>query len=388
MSDLSSSPVAAVADAPRLRVRLVAFALVLLAISSVVAILLAEVAVQLMAPQQLIEMRPDVWEPIDGVGYLRRPGVIASINTGERSVTIRTDRERYRVGAAGRVEAETQILLLGDSFMEALQVEHEQTTAARIEAGLATRLGRHVAVRNAGVSGWSPNHYLIRGRELLATDRFALTVVAIFVGNDAVTKRVPHFSPRPPTERHEFRWPRSFARREVIDALIAPLNDALEVRSHLFILLKNTFATLRMRMGLTADYLPLEYRRTEATSVRWSTTAGVSLELAEFAKSRGTPTLFVLIPERFQVYPDEFDRYVKGFAVDPVLLDVDQPSVLLRLAFEAAGLRVVDALPALRAVAAQGGPRLYGSVDQHLSPEGHEALAKVIIDAALPLIAR
>lgn len=388
MSDPVASHTVPAPDAPRSRAKLVVFGLLLLAVSTMAAVLLAEFAVRLVAPQQLIEIRPDVWEPVDGIGYLRRPDVSAAINTGERTVTIRTDHERYRVGAAGRVEAATQVLLLGDSFMEALQVEHEQTTAALVESDLAARLGRPVAVRNAGVSGWSPNHYLIRGRELLSTDRFALTVVAVFVGNDAVSQAIPHIPPRPPTERHEFHWPSGWGRRALVDAFVAPINDKLEVRSHLFVLLKNTFSTLRMRLGLTADYLPLEYRRVEAGSARWATTAAISRALAEVGAQHGTPTLFVLVPERFQVYPDEFDRYVKGFGVDAAQLDVDQPSVRLRMAFEAAGLTVVDALPALRAVAARGGPRLYGSVDQHLSPEGHRALAKVVADAAMPLVDR
>jgi hypothetical protein len=211
-------------------------------------------------------------------------------------------------------------------------------------------------VRNAGVSGWSPNHYLIRGRELLAADRFALTVVAVFVGNDAVSQAIPHIPPRPPTERHEFHWPSGWSARALVDAFVAPVNDKLEVRSHLFVLLKNTFSTLRMRLGLTADYLPLEYRRAEAGSARWATTAAISRALADVGASHGTPTLFVLVPERFQVYPDEFDRYVKGFGVDAAQLDVDQPSIRLRMAFEAAGLTVVDALPALRAAAARGRP--------------------------------
>jgi hypothetical protein len=247
-------------DAPRSRAKLVAFGLLLLAVSTLLAVLFAEVAVRLAAPQQLIEIRPDVWEPIDGIGYLRRPDVTASINTGERTVTVRTDHERHRVGAAGRVDAATQVLLLGDSFMEALQVEHEQTTAALVESDLAERLGRPVAVRNAGVSGWSPNHYLIRGRELLAADRFALTVVAVFVGNDAVSQAIPHIPPRPPTERHEFHWPSGWSARALVDAFVAPVNDKLEVRSHLFVLLKEhlldaSHAT-RTHGGLPAARVP------------------------------------------------------------------------------------------------------------------------------------
>ena len=66
-------------------------------------------------------------------------------------------------------------------------------------------------------------------------------------------------------ERKTLRLPRSVAWDELVGALLAPVNDALEIRSHLFILLKNQFSTVRMRLGLTADAFPLSYRREQAT---------------------------------------------------------------------------------------------------------------------------
>ncbi|MCC6420112.1 MAG: hypothetical protein IT429_17900, partial [Gemmataceae bacterium] len=48
-----------------------------------------------------------------------------------------------------------RILLLGDSFMEAVQVEQHETTAAVLEARLrAARPGLNVEVINTGVAGW------------------------------------------------------------------------------------------------------------------------------------------------------------------------------------------------------------------------------------------
>lgn len=387
----SATDASASDDAPsgaprsRLATRL-AFGLVLLGFSGCFALGAAEIAVRVAAPQQLIEIRPDLWQPLDTVGWGRRPDVSVVMNTGERTVTVRTDRDGFRVGAEGRRDAASQVLLMGDSFVEALQVEYEQSFGHLLERGLADSIGRSVVVRNAGIGGWSPNHYLLRTRALVQRDSFALVVVAVFVGNDAISRRVDHMPPRTPVERHRFRFPRALSGAEFRDALLAPINDGLEVRSHLYILFKNQLSTLRMRLGLTADYLPEVYRKDEAGADRWRLTAEVSRDLAAAAAARGVPTLFVLVPERFQVYDDEFRRYLAGFGVDSSLVDVDQPSRLLREAFEAEGLRVIDALPAFRA--ASDGERLYGTVDQHFSPRGHRVLADLLLREALPMVRR
>ncbi len=78
-----------------------------------------------------------------------------------------------------------RILLLGDSFMEAVQVEQHETTAAVLEARLrAARPDLNVEVINAGVAGWGT------GIEGLYLDnegyRFEpdLVLVGFFIGND------------------------------------------------------------------------------------------------------------------------------------------------------------------------------------------------------------
>jgi hypothetical protein len=370
---------------PRLLVRVIGV-LALLAVSGLLALALAEVVVRLAAPQQLILIRPDVWEAVDTLGWVRRPNIETLMNTGERTVTVRTDSARFRVGEAGRRNAASQVLLLGDSFMEALQVEYEQSTAGLLETGLTAATGKPVAVRNSGVSGWSPNQYRLLARRELGRAPYALIVVAVFVGNDIIGESLDRIPPRVPVERKHFRFPQSPAPRELIEALAAPVNDVLEVRSHLYILAKNSLGTLRMRLGLTADYFPRWYQKGEAGSPAWDVTIGVLRALAEEAQAKGTPTLFVLVPERLQVHREEFLRYLTGFDIDPASVDLDQPSRVLRAGLEAAGLHVVDALEPFRAAAA--GTRLHGVVDQHLSPEGHRVLTDLILPAATPLLKR
>ena len=72
------------------------------------------------------------------------------------------------------------MLALGDSFLEALQVEYEDTMTAYIERGLFAQLGAEVQVVNTGVSGWDPNQYLMQAREELANDTYDLVVVFLY----------------------------------------------------------------------------------------------------------------------------------------------------------------------------------------------------------------
>jgi len=137
---------------------------VLVGASLGVAFGLGELLVRLVVPQQLVIKRPDIWQAVDTLGWAHRPNVNTTINTGERTVRVITDRDGLRVGLRGRVEGKRHVLLLGDSFMEALQVEYEQSVAGLLEARLTSRLGEPVAVRNGGVGGWDPPQYLMEAR--------------------------------------------------------------------------------------------------------------------------------------------------------------------------------------------------------------------------------
>src|SRR4051812_13500318 len=96
----------------------------LFSIAICIALVGAELAVRLLVPQQLILKRTDIWQPADTLGWTHLPNVNTTVNTGERAVHFRTDADGYRVARAGRREsANRTVLLLGDSFMEALQVE-------------------------------------------------------------------------------------------------------------------------------------------------------------------------------------------------------------------------------------------------------------------------
>ncbi|HXQ29631.1 MAG TPA: hypothetical protein VN848_10205 [Gemmatimonadales bacterium] len=363
------------------------FNAVLLLASLTVVFGLGEVAVRLLAPQQLVIKRPDVWKAVDTLGWVHQPNVRTTINTGERTVQVVTDSDGFRVSRAGRTPAKRHILLLGDSFMEALQVEYEQSVAGLLEARLPERLGKPVSVVNTGVGGWNPPQFLLQARALLGRRPFDLIIVSLYLGHDVVAKRLDRLPPRPLAEVHSLRLPTSLAPGELVDALLYPINDYLVVRSQLFVFLKTRFRTALMRFHLTAVYFPPVLFRREAISPRWNVTADICSDIATLGERAGVPTLFVLVPSPYEVDHSALVQVLHGFGVDSSELDVDQPTRLMREALERRHLRVANPLLTMRAAESQG-TQLYGAVDNHFTPAGHDVLEHYIEPEVVTLLER
>jgi len=353
-------------------------------VSLSVTLLLAEAAVRLLAPQQLIVPRPDIYIPADSLGWKHRPLVNTTVNTGERTVTFRTDSSGFRIGKSGRRDTPRRVLLIGDSFMAAMQVEYEQSLAGLLDASLST-LDVSASVDNSGVAAWDPPQYLIQLRRSLNARRYDIVVVCSFLGNDIVPHFRRYIPPLQPEEVHNFRWPRSIRSREIIDAWLYPLNDVLKRHSHLFVLVKARLRSVRMRAGLTAEFLPTEVLRRDSSAGRWDTTAAIFREMSAAADSHHIPMRLFLIPSSYQVDSSELRTYLAGFKISPSDVDVNQPNRLLGSRLQAVGLRFVDVTDSLRAAKARGG-RMYGAVDAHFSPDGHKILAAAVLPQVLDVL--
>jgi hypothetical protein len=256
-----------------------------------------------------------------------------------------------------------------------------------LEERLEARLGQAAAVRNTGVSGWDPTQYLIAARRGLARERTDLVLVAVFVGNDLVGRPRESFPARQPVEVHHLRWPTSLRPGELISAVLYPINDALEDRSHLFVLAKRQTAALRMRLGLSADELPRQYLRGTPLDSVVATTAATLGRIESAARIQGVPTLFFLIPESFQVEPSDAERFARGSGVPLDSLDLDRPNRLLLEALQGGGLTALDVTEALRQ-ARQSRGRLFGNVDRHLNVGGNTVVAEVLMPHILGALAK
>ena len=166
-------------------------------------LLLARVLVVLVAvvvPLLLLEAALRLFGPVlpgnyDTGHYLQRHPVLGHFNVPGFDGWIKTSEftTRVQISPLGLRDPRTayarppdvhRILLLGDSFVEAVQVNAGDTVASRIEASLQRPGGKRVEVVNAGVAGYGT------GQEMLLFEHEGrkyepqVVVLVVFLGND------------------------------------------------------------------------------------------------------------------------------------------------------------------------------------------------------------
>lgn len=368
------------------RVKEVALKLALIIGSTALSLFFIEAALRFVAPQQLILVRPDVWQACPELGWCMAPNLDTRINTGERTVRLLTDASGYRVGISHAPRAAVQVLALGDSFLAGIQVDYADLFSARLEKQLGDHLGYPVSVVNTGVGGWGPSHYLIKLRQELNRVGHRLVLVFLFAGNDFEATRVREFSPRLASTKHQFRIPRRLSGAEIVRAWGYPLNSRLEQKSHLYVLFKNRLWSFLMRAGLSARAFPSALTRGEADSDRWGLTADICAEMDSLAREHDVACAFVLLPGAYQVNEQLGLTYARNVGLPTDSVDLDQPSRMFDREFGRRGLTFVDTLPALRAFHEDGDSPLFGTIDTHLAPAGHEVVAEVVLPMAEALL--
>lgn len=354
--------------------------LLLLAFSSATILLIGELAVRTLSPQPFLTLRPDLWVPDDtGLGHRLASGVDTTINSGERDVRFMTNAHGHRIGEAkGSSRApDLRVLALGDSFLEAVAVSYEDTFPAVLERSLSRRLGREVAIVNAGVSATSPHHYLARARHELADARYDLVLVSLFAGNDVVSRRVDRIPPRQPTPVGRLRWPETASMRGLVDAVVHPLWTRLRRHSQLAVWSKGRMLPVLVRLGFTDHAFPRVLLRANAVDPMFDYTLDLCDQIATTAIENGAATTFLLIPPDYQIDPEMGLAFARGAGLRVDEVDLDQVTALLGSGLVARGHEVVDASPFLRD-AKRSGRAVYGRVDRHLSPDGHAAVAAAL----------
>lgn len=358
----------------------------LLLISCASAVLIAELIVRLAMPQQLIRVPSGLWEPESSLVWAHPPNADFVLNTGEGRVRFVSDSLGFRVGAGGNSQSEpsdNHMLILGDSFIEALQVEHREAIPEVLERRLDQVYGFKTHIRNAGVGGWSPYQYeRMAERELRARD-YDLGIVFVYAGNDFRTSDDPYqkldFSQ--PSKRR-FRVPRRLEASAIIDDVLYPANDLLERHSQLFVFLKTRLRWILARIGLTAYYFPDVFRINADHGDRWTYTAERCESIRARFRAAGSESLIVLLPTPYQVEHELFESYVRAFSIDPATVDLELPNKKLRRYAE----DFIDVLPCLRRAASESEEPLFGRVDSHLSEAGHAAVVECILPDVAALL--
>ena len=329
-----------------------------------------------------------------------------------------------------------RVLLLGDSFMEAVQVNDDETFGEQLAGLLQAELGKPVEVVNAGVSGFGTDQELLWLREEGVKYAPDLVLLAVYPHNDFMNNAEelesanrgeiskPFFAlvdgqlqsryypfdpatvPAVTSPFVEKRGP------EIPPGFLTPLADWLRPRSAFYRyfdphirLASPRLAAWLARIGLFAPgqesslvaqgegYVPLTYRVYQNPPAdEWQ--QSVQLTTALFGEIRkvsdglGLPSAALIIPSPESVYPERWQRILTQFPLmQSDVWDLQQPEKLAASSLAEAGIPAYSLADSFAHTVTRtvthtvthtvaDGPLLYFAEEGHWTAAGHRLAAR------------
>jgi len=269
-----------------------------------------------------------------------------------------------------------RILVLGDSFMEANQVELKDAFVTVLEQRLKDASGRPVEVINAGVSGWGTDDeltYLMREGLKYRPD---LVLVAMTLHNDVSDNLVEEY--------HEFKngW---IEQRPVTlvpwaSYLMLKVKGWMASHSHLYQValravrtnwVSNEARSLESHVGSLLRSVPDDRIRTG-----WEMTRQLLQKMKQTAGSAEAGVAVVLLPLRVQVYQEWLPDFLESNGLTNSDVDIFKPQKTMKAIGEHIGVSIIDLYPAFRDAKEQCNCALYVQDDGHWNKSGHRVAAE------------
>ena len=345
-----------------------------------VGILLGEMGLRLFYPQQLGVWRQDR----DGLG-LHWPGLVTYFPQSGFPVAFNSAGMRDREHAMTKPEGVFRVLVLGDSFMEALQVPFEESFPSLVEHELSQGTGRRVEVVNASVSGWGTDDeltYLTRYGMQWKPD---LILVVMTLHNDISDNLREQFHTIRNGQLVEQPPPKdSLLRYELLRA-----KAYLSAKSHAYRLLMRARRAREVReeaRQLDSHVVALFRSTADAQISRGLELTGLLLErMQSLAASERSRLVLVMLPVALQLSDQEFAEFARSVPRSSGKLENDRPQRLMTRVGDRLGVAVIDLLPGFRDWTMRGARSLYLERDGHWNERGHRLAADLV---ARELIAR
>ncbi len=343
---------------------------------------LAEIGVRLAAPQPLGPARKET----PRLGLRLNPDDSSRTVTEEFDVIVRTNSAGYHDVEHSRAKPEGtfRIVVLGDSFVEAVQVTTEENLCRLLEAELAP--DRPVEVINLGVAGSGTAAEYLRLKDEGLAYAPDLVVLVFTVTNDVynnspdleVKKNKPFFTLTGEGQLQRFTPPPEQPQEADDGGLLV----ALARRSHLLRLVLRAQAARRHLddgAGVPIDYYVFAENGTPVWDDAWSVTEALLGASAESARAGGAGFVLVVVPDRLQLQDDLWERAVDGYpGMADLSWDRAEPNERLEAICARQQLDCLDLLPPFAQHLAAGGEPLHFAIDGHLNAEGHRRTARLL----------
>ena len=310
------------------------------------------------------------------IGYRLRPNARTRFATAEfdTEIAINAQGVRDEADIGPKPANERRIVVLGDSLVLSVQVDRRKTFCQLLEDRLNRGSGGiHYRVINAGVQGYGPVEERLFFREVARGFQPDLVIQTIFVGNDA--EEAVTSAPR--------------LRGDARPAAEA-ISGSLVNRMRRLVRRSMVLQVLRLRIVAVTDRLPRFGAPPEPPLQSYAKDPAPRIEdglrisrecvqaIAADAAAAGARTMVMLMPARFQVDDADYGRLKEAVRGAGGTLVRDAATARFTEALAPVQLQapLFDALPSLRA--ALPGPDVFFQQTVHLTPRGHETLARAL----------
>jgi lysophospholipase L1-like esterase len=371
-----------------------------------------EIAVRLFLPVSDFFWQ---WDPVTGLKLVpHKQGRYVKRGLFDVPVTVNSAGFRDRDHSLERTSGTRRIVVVGDSFVEALQVRFEQSITSLLESRLQAS-GVHAETINLGVSGTGT------ARQYLAVREYGLRykpdlVLLFFVGNDVSdnSRRLqgrsyvpypevtangelardpaghPLFTPfADQTSRLEFiiaslrQHSKGYRLvREAIDG-----STALHAILYRLKLMSTPTETINTpsahNFGFYEIYRP---EQQPAWAEAWRLTEEMLLATRDLAQSNNAAFEVVLVPAAWEVDHTLWKEILSQIpAMSEARLDPERPSRQLTSFLRSHNVSVVNLLPDFLAQA-ESSPPLYLPGDAHWTAEGHRLAADLLAEPVTAIL--
>jgi len=356
--------------------------LLLAFVSIAVTLVVFEGALHLFLPQKLYRFPRGMFRNDPDLGFTLSAEFSGTLRNPEYTTRVRINSLGLRGPEPGpKADRTLRVLLLGDSFVSAFNVEEAESFVD--VAGETLRLqspGVDVRTINAGTPNYGTWHELRMFRRLAGPLQADAIVLCAYVGNDVENNLYP--------AEAIVENGLLVAQRRQPGILPYSIRSWLQRNSMSYVFLWNAWNQVRPLLGRPgSDQLKPDKDLVSPVTVRYvedgyRITADLLRQFHDEVTIRKLPFLLVLIPAEFQVYPERFEQSIRREGLDPKTFDLDLPQKQWRGMAQQLRLRCLDLLPVFRSHGS--GPYLFMSLDGHLSIEGNRVAGEAIGRALAP----
>jgi hypothetical protein len=353
----------------------------------VVALLLFEVLLRAIGYSA-----PVFREPHPQLGWSLRAGAEGwHSGEGRAYVKINDAGWRDRPRAIEKPAGVHRVVVLGDSYSEAMHVALEDTYWSRLEALLKNCSGKSVEVLNFSVAGWGTAQQYLALEQVALRYKPDLVLLQFTNGNDVRNnsralepeKERPFYSAELKLDRSFAETPAFQGRRSFSSEVVRHLTDYSRTLQMVrtVSLMSKAHATRPDEIEAGLDLAPLAEPKTPQWQAAWRVTERLLEEVGSLARKNGAPMVLVMVPYAIQVHPDAKVRESvrQKLGVD----DLFYPERRLEAFARGKGIDVVALAPEMQKISQAESRYLHGFDKArpgigHWNEQGHRVAAEII----------